>query len=515
MQACRPQSLLAPLQVYLGVQLHQQSGSRFLIDQLNRLGFSTSYSEVLRFERSAAVTHGTEFPGMTSKTFIQFIGDNVDHNICTIDGKGTFHGMGMLAAATPRLPKFPIIIPRAVVNLEVLQQVGQVPFFFYNRSQQENSLVYKPIPTITFDDKIDGIDLLWHASWIHDTKRVGWSGFMQAIHHGSYKGASSIVFLPMIDYNPSDLSCVYTTLRFISDKARQHGMVPVVTFDQPLYMKAVNIINAEPADSPLKAAVPMIGGLHCRMSFLGAIGHLMTETGIKEVLECLYAGNTIKHILSGKAVSRAMRAHELIDSALQITLICKSYGFDCTDDIRASHQDFAEASAICMALLNEEVTLEDASNADVVRRIQTRMMEFQDTLQNNRTAKIWLQYSEMFGVLKKAIRAERTGNWVQYLQALSEMLPYFAAAGHNLYTKSVRIFLQQMEELKESNQKLYKDIADGMFVIRRSDRFWAGLSPDLVIEQVLMRSLKTSMGLTRGNGMSETQRLIWTMSMPV
>ncbi|XP_063607207.1 uncharacterized protein LOC134781852 [Penaeus indicus] len=43
---------------------------------------------------------------------------------------------------------------------------------------------------------------------------------------------------------------------------------------------------------------------------------------------------------------------------------------------------------------------------------------------------------------------------------------------------------------------------------------WAGLSTDLVIEQVLMRSMKTSGGLTRGRGMTERQRLTWLLSMP-
>jgi hypothetical protein len=35
--------------------------------------------------------------------------------------------------------------------------------------------------------------------------------------------------------------------------------------------------------------------------------------------------------------------------------------------------------------------------------------------------------------------------------------------------------------------------------------YLARLSPDLIIEQVLMRSMKTTGGLTRGRGMSETQ----------
>ena len=32
--------------------------------------------------------------------FVQYSADNVDHNTCTIDGKGTFHGMGIISMAT-------------------------------------------------------------------------------------------------------------------------------------------------------------------------------------------------------------------------------------------------------------------------------------------------------------------------------------------------------------------------------------------------------------------------------
>ena len=56
---------------------------------------------------------------------------------------------------------------------------------------------------------------------------------------------------------------------------------------------------------------------------------------------------------------------------------------------------------------------------------------------------------------------------------------------------------------------------EGKFVVRRSDRLWAGLGADLVIEQVLMRSLKSRSGLTRGSGLTEIQRTTWLLSMPL
>ena len=47
---------------------------------------------------------------------------------------------------------------------------------------------------------------------------------------------------------------------------------------------------------------------------------------------------------------------------------------------------------------------------------------------------------------------------------------------------------------------------------RGSDCFWVGLSPDVVIEQVLMRSIKTTGGLTRGHTMSESQQTQWLLA---
>ena len=71
-----------------------------------------------------------------------------------------------------------------------------------------------------------------------------------------------------------------------------------------------------------------------------------------------------------------------------------------------------------------------------------------------------------------------------------------------------------MGRLKEEHPIIYDFFNDGYHVVRRSDRFWAGLSTDLVIEQVLMRSVKATGGMTRGRGLSESQRAQWLLSMP-
>ena len=108
---------------------------------------------------------------------------------------------------------------------------------------------------------------------------------------------------------------------------------------------------------------------------------------------------------------------------------------------------------------------------------------------------------DMMDILRRFIKAERTGNWDLHLHTVREILPYFLAAGHTLYGKSAYVYLNNKLKL-ESHE------------IRRSDRYWAGLSSDLVIEQVLMRSVKTTGGLTCGRRLTETQRFVWLLSMP-
>ena len=45
---------MAPLQIALSLQMHHLYRSKFLVDTLSVMGFCSSYSEVVRFEKNAA-----------------------------------------------------------------------------------------------------------------------------------------------------------------------------------------------------------------------------------------------------------------------------------------------------------------------------------------------------------------------------------------------------------------------------------------------------------------------------
>ena len=84
----------------------------------------------------------------------------------------------------------------------------------------------------------------------------------------------------------------------------------------------------------------------------------------------------------------------------------------------------------------------------------------------------------------------------------------------HMYAKGCRLYLQMMMDLPNSHPWLYRMFAEhGLHAVRRSARFWGGLSTDLVIEQTLMKAVKSRGGLTHGRGIDEGVRTVWVQSM--
>ena len=403
-----------------------------------------------------------------------------------------------------------------------------------------------------------------------------------------YPGKSSVTFLPMIDMSPSDMSCINSTLHFVCEQSSRYGVTPVLTFDQPLFQKATQIVSMSDGSSPLKSIVLRVGAFHTEMSFLGSVGFIMSGSGLQDVLQTIYAPNAVTHMMSGKAVSRAIRGHFLVDTALHAILLSKIYptmmlsnsqdndrssvddeyipddGISTCDSFQGDDTTGHDTGYITTVVhmvdeandyehpgetriegslstgeARQECTSSSESHLDVMTNlsetydklekdiiskhevcqneslkvVSQKIVELKERLQKHRTAALWFQYIEMMAVLQQFIRAEITGDWIGHLNALRKMLPYFAASGHYLYLKSAYVYLQNMTRLEHEHPDVHRQFLQGNHTVRRTDRYWGGLSTDLIIEQVLMRSLKTTEGLTRGRGMSEAQRTLWLLSM--
>ena len=262
MQQIPPRALLVPLQVAVSVSLHHQFASRFIIDFLNAMGFGSSFSEMTKFEQNAAVSSKDTgiFEKFNPTSFIQFVADNVDHNIRTLDGLDTFHGMGIIAVLTPRTNLVPsveyarCVVPQLNVTTNDILEIGKMErHFFSTRDRVCNQLKFIGIRRMVSCDPTKILGDLWLCAWLLKPHKPMWNVYMQMIHHsGSHPGKSTIINMPMTDMKSSDPSCILSTLTFISKQAEQIGQSAVVTFDQPLYWKAMEIQMWEQNEPPLK-----------------------------------------------------------------------------------------------------------------------------------------------------------------------------------------------------------------------------------------------------------------------
>ena len=327
LKAARPRSVIPPLLFGLGVEMDHVFGSKWLINELSRLGFSISYDEVTRYKQSVVKNETIEdlqpecFPCSTT----HWVADNVGHKIATLDGRGTFHGMGIISVSTPTTSTVTrrheqLVRRENLVKSKALVLIKGVPISQYILPQKPalSSLKMKPIQALQFPYTLPSsinLDLIWYAGGLFCStlgSRPNWSGFMQHVSTGSHPGTADVLF-------SSDESCIYSTLNFIQSQASRLNIeTPCITFDQPLWIKAVEIIKAKSLN-----IFCTLGGVHMMMSFLGSIGFAMNGSGLSDVSETAYGPNAISHMMSGKAVSRAIRGHFLVDSALMIKLMRK------------------------------------------------------------------------------------------------------------------------------------------------------------------------------------------------
>ena len=98
---------------------------------------------------------------------------------------------------------------------------------------------------------------------------------------GDYE-TSKVIILPFVNLQPTSLDAIYTALMFASEESKRQGQQTcLVTFDQPLYAKAVDMIAYAASGSELSSVVVRLGGLHLLMSFMGAVGYIMAEVDLE------------------------------------------------------------------------------------------------------------------------------------------------------------------------------------------------------------------------------------------
>ena len=302
---------------------------RYLINISHKFCLCVSYSEVLNFKDCATNQLCTDLHDIDIDLFLHFVADNVDRNSDTINGLNTFHGMDIIACVTnAKKYQLPVVKRTTIESSEIVETANLETKFVNFPCDIKPLKVFEDISCSVAPDNAKVIGSLWQYAWLVTPMKPLWNGFMKASHDGPRPSKTAIHLELMIDMPSSNYSCIYSTMPFVSDLARKYGHHFILTFDQSLFRKVMEISIHEQQKGCFNKMIIMLGTYHKCMSFYGSIGYIMVGSCIQSLLELIYAEHTTTHSLSGKVFARTTRAHLITTSVLPALLTVNVHNID-------------------------------------------------------------------------------------------------------------------------------------------------------------------------------------------
>ncbi|KAJ8892917.1 hypothetical protein PR048_005498 [Dryococelus australis] len=191
--AARPRYFVSPIHNGLSIHLHRQLGSKLLIYILSNF----TYRETLKYEASATLNSSTCIKKLT---YAQYIFDNADYNIRTLNGYGSFHVMGGVQTVSPHstlLNQNPVPRNIPATAMSAVGSLAYSPMVWYKHVRLE--------PESAQNTRL--LEVLWAVVFTSDSSTVS--------------KPSWNVPLPFINDDPNNQSIIYTALVYAAKESEK------------------------------------------------------------------------------------------------------------------------------------------------------------------------------------------------------------------------------------------------------------------------------------------------------
>ena len=323
-----------------------------------------------------------------------------------------------------------------------------------------------------------------------------WNAYNSLITTSGTKTNVAVV-PPLIRHSPTSWPGLYTALKRaqnISALVVGEDKPTVITLDLQLYEKAQKLMSKEDMTGKF---VLRIGELHTVFSALKAIGRYIEGSGIDQlwVEAGMYTPTTVRQILEGKHLYRAMEAHMVTLITLYSLLIPALWdnGLDgkaeiekAAVDVNISAKEMQEPSQIKEAHVKLVSAIEQVGFMANLNNIDDHLGGMHSFLRN---------YTKQFECILRHIRASRQGEWQLHLAAQEELCKYFFAHDHLHYARLSPLYCAEMRKLETSDPATWKALEDGDFCVTKSSIPFCSIGPDHGIEHE-NRTMKVIGGIT-------------------
>lgn len=505
-----------PLQLGVGLAVHQSTRSRDLIDLLHSYGLSVDYQRILRIETQLAhavtsqmTSEGIYIPQSLQKgRFIFFAIDNSDFNEDTPDGKNTTHA----TATAVFQQKFDDDVCSTCVPVKTSSRSFQSPVepqllnCYMSKTVKPESPTYKQFAvgqnnTVLVQNRVD--DMVWLLSktksiTLREDSRFAarpqfpsWAAYNSLISTG--QPLTRVCVLPLLMAPASDWSTLLTVLKQaqgINTAVVGPDRKTVITLDMQLYEKAKQL---EMSRQDCKGKwVLRIGELHTTMAALRAAGNLIEGSGLDDawVEADLYGPATVRQILECRHYKRAINAHTITLQAL--FLLFQDAFFRSHTELSKKFDDLVHSTNQALVDGIEVTTAHEKMAREMKGRLTEEFGEF--TKARKPMFKVFCDYMELILTILSFIKATRQGNWNLHLASLESLTKYFFALDKLHYARMVPLYIAEMRALEETDSDVWNEFRSGNFVVNKNKVSFCSIGPDHGIEHE-NRWMKVSGGL--------------------
>ena len=471
-----------PLPIYVGLMLHAETRKRGLVDKLFRLGLSISYDRVLRLSaqmgNSVCQLYQMEQvvcpPTLRGKVFTTAAVDNIDHNPSATTAKDSFHGTGISLLQHPSVQDDGTDRSIAsTVDHTSSKGVDNLPNYYTEVAPVDSSIKGSSIPDTSLTSiKSKNFEMYEEQEykWLENTMkivedvsesatvsdRVSW-----AAYHASQQDSeipptiTPTALLPLFQESAHTVAMIRHSMNVVMSAVTHlnPGQTPVITFDQPLFALAKQIQWKWPNQYGDDKLVVMFGGLHIEMAALKTLGNWLDGSGWVQALvqaEIATAG-TADSFLRAAHVTRTRRAHQITAATLYILQ-------------RRAYDNYCRMNDDSNELMNYESWCN-------VRKENCPQFHY------------WATVLSLELTTLVFVRSLREANFNMYVDALTELTPWFFALDHTNYSRWIPVHLRDMAELPSKHPEVYKEFSAGNFTAQKTKRVFSAIPMDQNHEQ--------------------------------
>lgn len=517
----------------IGLGMKSITGSRKVIDILNRMGHSISYhlTEEIETRLATEITERKQSTpdGLSMKPGLAtgLAWDNFDQNTETVSGSGTVHDTvgicyqnmisentednnssnnnsdstvpGTIAKKTKHTSR---VFSTSQKSLEPYRKKPKMSKFDY-----VNKTCEKPANLTA----VQWRDILWMMSLNMESAPL-WTGWNALVTEDPLP-LQQIKYMENISLPPTQLDVVAETLRTSQKVAEECGeQYAIVTYDLAIAKPALQI---QAQDAPTYDNIFIcFGAFHIALAYFGCLGYFLDGSGGPNILtECeVLAPGSLRGFLLGKHYNRCKRLHPLLAAAIQSLHF--SVFLEKNEPILEDLREMIRELNTNMSPLVLE-TLE--ASPQYISLMSKYVAYCNETLggKHGSTQKFWLMYVSLVQRFLIFNRACRTNDVPLFIYALEQMIPIFFAGNRPNYSRWMIRYHLNLLNAESTHPGVMKMLEDGAFSVRRTAKSFSRTAVDMTLEQTVNAD-----AASRHTGMgsfvhSENARKRWMITMSI